>query len=168
MQNPSLASSIWDRLMAAGEEGERRGNSSRQTLSELKASIARDLEDLFNTRVALPAGTLDRYKACRHSILNFGLMDFAALCLGSSEDRDIICAYLKQVIDRFEPRLFNVRAGVVMRPGATNRLDFVIQATLKGHALTEQIEFNAMLQPSTLQYSVSQTTSVRRNAELRP
>ncbi|HZV66089.1 MAG TPA: type VI secretion system baseplate subunit TssE [Telluria sp.] len=167
MQKHLFASSIWDRLMAAGEAvpAVRAGS---QTLPELKAAIAHDLEDMFNTRVALPAGMLDRFKACRHSILNFGLMDFAALCLASSEDRKIICDYLKEVINRFEPRLCNVRADIVIGRGATNRLDFVIQATLKDQGSAEQIEFNAMLQPSTLQYSISQAASGCRSAEPRP
>lgn len=163
MQKHLFSPSIWSRLMAGGDASAPAALTSQQALADLKAAIAHDLEDLFNTRLALPAGALDRFKACRNSILNFGLMDFAALSLGSSEDRKIICEYLKEVIDRFEPRLCNVRADIVIARDATNRLDFVIQATIKGHASSEQIAFNAMLQPSTLHYSISAALPLRRD-----
>jgi type VI secretion system protein ImpF len=145
---------IWDRLMAASQAPV----SSRPTQSfvQLHASIARDLEDLFNTRLALPANTLDNYKACRQTILNFGLMDFAALCLGSSDDQEIICAYVKETINRFEPRLCDVFTSIAPAIDSTNRLDVVIHGTIKGHASGARVKFNAMLQPSTLQYAVSQ------------
>jgi type VI secretion system protein ImpF len=123
---------------------------------QLHASIARDLEDLFNTRLALPADALDHYKACRQTILNFGLMDFAALCLGSSDDQQIICNYVTETIYRFEPRLGDVFTSIAPVIDSTNRLDVVIHATIKGHAAGGRVKFNAMLQPSTLQYAVSQ------------
>jgi type VI secretion system protein ImpF len=119
------------------------------------ASIARDLEDLFNTRLALPANMLDHYKACRQTILNFGLMDFAALCLGSSEDQQTICAYVTETIRRFEPRLSDVFTSIAPVIDSTNRLDVVIHATIKGASSGARVQFNAMLQPSTLQYAVS-------------
>lgn len=145
--------SIWDRLMSAGKAPAGR---SFQSPAQLHGAIARDLEDLFNTRLALPAGTLDHYKACRATILNFGLMDFAALCLGSSDDQQIICAYVTETIHRFEPRLADVCTSIAPVIDSTNRLDVVIQATIKGQAAGLRVKFNAMLQPSTLQYAISQ------------
>ncbi len=149
---------IWDRLMAASQPPVSGASSTRpaQTLAQLHASIARDLEDLFNTRLALPASTLDHYKACRQTVLNFGLMDFAALCLGSSDDQKIICAYVTETIHRFEPRLCNVFTSIAPAIDSTNRLDVVIHATIKGAASGARVKFNALLQPSTLQYAVSQ------------
>lgn len=149
---------IWDRMMAASHAPATvaQGGRAYQTLAQLHASIARDLEDLFNTRLALPAATLDKFKACRQTILNFGLMDFAALCLGSSEDQRIICAYVTETINRFEPRLGDVITSIAPAIDSTNRLDVVIHATIKGHASGPRVKFNAMLQPSTLQYAISQ------------
>lgn len=132
-----------------------------QSLAELHGSIARDLENLFNTRLALPAHTLDNYKACRQTILNFGLMDFAALCLGSSDDQKIICAYVTETIHRFEPRLCDVFTSIAPTIDSTNRLDVVIHATIKGHASGARVKFNALLQPSTLQYAVSQARGAK-------
>ena len=150
MEKKVFMPGIWDRLMAAGQ------GTAHQSLAQLHASIARDLEDLFNTRLALPADTLDNYRACRQTILNFGLMDFAALCLGSSEDQRLICAYVTDTIARFEPRLCDVSTSIAPAMASTNRLDVVIRATIKGHVAGSQVQFNAMLQPSTLQYAVRQ------------
>jgi type VI secretion system protein ImpF len=158
MDKGTFLPGIWDRLMAAGKAPAQLGRS-HQSLAQLHASIARDLEDLFNTRLALPANTLDHYKACRQTILNFGLMDFAALCLGSSEDQKIICAYVTETINRFEPRLCDVFTMIAPAIDSTNRLDVVIHATLKAHASGPRVKFNAMLQPSTLQYAISQASS---------
>jgi len=153
MKKNVLLPCIWDRLMAACQAP---AAPSFQSSEQLHASIARDLQDLFNTRLALPANTLEHYRTCRQTILNFGLMDFAALCLGSSEDQQIICAYVTQTINRFEPRLVDVLTSIAPVIDSTNRLDVVIHATIKGQAAGPRVKFNAMLQPSTLQYAVSQ------------
>jgi type VI secretion system protein ImpF len=160
MKRESIVPGIWYRMMAAGRPGTA-GVASGQSPEQLHASIAGDLEDLFNTRLALPADTLTKYKACRQTILNFGLMDFAALCLGSSEDQKIICAYVTETIHRFEPRLSDVFTSIAPVIDFTNRLDVVIHATIKGQASGSRVKFNAMLQPSTLQYAVSRARVIK-------
>lgn len=79
------------------------------TIEQLKASVARDLEALLNTRVAIPEEQLSMYPRCRTSVLNYGVRDFAGMCLTSSEDRKIICDYLKVAIQCYEPRLYRWR-----------------------------------------------------------
>jgi predicted component of type VI protein secretion system len=44
---------------------------------------------------------------------------------------------------------------------STNRLDVVIHATIKGQASGSRVKFNAMLQPSTLQYAVSRARVIK-------
>ena len=149
-----FASSLWHRLLAAGDS-DFPANQVHLTLAELKASVARDLEDMLNTRIAFPHGHLAAFPLCRASVYNFGVTDFAALCLTSSEDRQRICSYIEEAIGRFEPRLGDVSATVLMDDGAINRLDFVISGMLKAHSTAQRVDFNARLQPSTLHYSVS-------------
>lgn len=158
MKKEPFVPCIWDRLMAAGRAPLPGGPTGRahQSFAQVHASIARDLEDLFNTRLALPADALDHHPACRDTILNFGLMDFAALCLGSSDDQKIICAYVTETINRFEPRLDAVVTSIVPVIDSTNRLDVVIQANIKGPLVGPRVTFNALLQPSTLRYAISQ------------
>lgn len=105
----SYVPGLFDRLM--GDGGASAGGVAvRLSLEQLKDAVARDLEELLNTRVALPPGALDAYPECAASIVNYGLIDFAGMCLSSSDDRARICAALKAAIERHEPRLRNVRA----------------------------------------------------------
>lgn len=143
---------LLDRLLGAPGRNDR-----GMTLEQLKDSVARDLEDLLNTRCALPQETMRAYPECMRSIVNYGLVDFAGMCLGSSEDRNRICAALKAAIERHEPRLRNVQARLEHRPGSINRISFVIFGTLAGLPYTEAVSFDAVLQPSTLHYSINRS-----------
>ncbi|HEY1150009.1 MAG TPA: type VI secretion system baseplate subunit TssE [Pseudoduganella sp.] len=120
----------------------------------LKDAIARDLEDLLNTRCALPAHLQRAYPECAASVLNYGLADFAALCVGSSEDRARVCASLRATVERHEPRLRNVQVRLELRQGAVNRVDFAISAVLHAPGAREPVSFSALLQPSSLHYSI--------------
>lgn len=160
-----LTLGVWDRLMAASGSSNPNHTVQPMTLEQVKSSVARDLEALLNTRVAISEEKFSLYPRCRTSVLNYGVRDFAAMCLTSSEDRKIICDYLKVAIQCYEPRLKNVRAKVVMEPGVMNRLDFVIFGNLDFPGAAGRVEFNATLQPSTLHYSI--TPSGRRATPLR-
>jgi type VI secretion system protein ImpF len=165
-QELGFVSSIWDRLMAASEVGEAEPIAQAITLEQLKASVARDLEGLLNTRTALPEESQSTFPLCRASVLNYGLRDFAGMCLTSSEDRKLICARLKAAIQCHEPRLANVHAEVFIEAGSTNRLDFVITGTLKAQGAAGRVEFNAMLQPSNLHYKISALVVRTRSAKV--
>jgi type VI secretion system protein ImpF len=142
---------LMDRLMGAA--GHAMG------LEQLKDAVARDLEDLLNTRAALPEPLLQAYPECAASVINYGLIDFAGLCLSSSEDRARICASLKAAIERHEPRLRQVQARIEPRAGTVNRVDFIISGVLALSAAYEPVSFDAVLQPSTLHYSINHSAS---------
>jgi len=140
---------LLDRLM--GE----RAHPGRTGAEQLKDNVARDLEALLNARAGVAPGRFDAYPLARASILNYGLTDFAAFCLSSSEDRAAICACLKEAIERHEPRLKNVSAALEEEQGGVNRLSFVIHATLHAGPGIEPVNFNAVLQPSSLNYVIN-------------
>jgi type VI secretion system protein ImpF len=145
--------SLLDRLLGEDSAANRSGHGL--TLEQFKDSVARDLEDLLNTRCALPQEMLRAYPECARSIVNYGLMDFAGMCLSSSEDRARICAALKTAIERHEPRLRNVQARLEREAGGINRVNFAITGTLAGLPLSETVSFDAVLQPSSLHYSIN-------------
>ena len=124
------------------------------SLERFKDAVARDLEDLLNTRAALSEELMRSYPECARSILNYGLADFAGMCLSSSEDRDRICASLKAAIERHEPRLRNVQARLEREAGSINRVSFAISGTLALPSISEAVSFDAVLQPSSLHYSI--------------
>ncbi|MFS2003773.1 type VI secretion system baseplate subunit TssE [Duganella sp. CT11-25] len=150
-----LTPGLLDRLL--GEYGASNRAGQGLTLEQFKDSVARDLEDLLNTRCALPEEMLRAYPECARSIVNYGLLDFAGMCLSSSEDRTRICAALKTAIERHEPRLRNVQARLEREAGAINRVSFAISGTLAGLPFTEAVSFDAVLQPSSLHYSINRS-----------
>jgi len=144
---------LLDRLM--GQQAQ----PGRASIEQLKDNIARDLEALLNARAGLPPEAFDAWPLARASILNYGLTDFAAYCLSSSEDRAALCACLKDAIERHEPRLKNVSAVLAPEQGSVNRLSFVINATLHAGPGVEPVNFNAVLQPSSLNYAISKAAA---------
>jgi type VI secretion system protein ImpF len=136
-----------------------RAHPGRPGVEQLKDSIARDLEALLNARAGLPPEAFDAWPLARASILNYGLTDFAAFCLSSSEDRATICACLEDAIERHEPRLKNVSATLAPEQGGVNRLSFVINATLHAGPGVEPVNFNAVLQPSSLNYAIGRAAA---------
>lgn len=139
--------SLLDRLLGT--------HTGSMTLEQYKDSVARDLEDLLNTRCALPEDLLRGYPECARSILNYGLADFAGLCLSSAEDRARVCTALKAAIERHEPRLRSVQARLEREQGTINRISFAITGTLAGVSMREAVSFDAVLQPSSLHYSIN-------------
>jgi type VI secretion system protein ImpF len=87
------------------------------------------------------------------------------MCLTSSEDRDAICASLKKAIETHEPRLTEVSASLEPEPGAVNRLNFVIAGKLLVNPSAEPVNFNAVLQPSSLRYAISKSQRQRGRPE---
>jgi type VI secretion system protein ImpF len=156
------APGLLERLMGDRAQASAAGGAPRLSMEQVKDSIARDLEALLNTRVAIPEQAFAAYPEARRSILNYGLADFAGLSLASSEDREAICASLKAAIEIHEPRLTQVSASLEPFAGSINRLHFVIHARLRLSADTEPVNFNAVLQPSSLHYSISKAARPAR------
>jgi type VI secretion system protein ImpF len=155
---------LLERLMGDRSQSTPAANA-RLTLEQVKDSVARDLEALLNTRLAIPDTAFDGYPEARRSILNYGLADFAGMCLTSAEDRQAVCASLKAAIEIHEPRLAEVSASLELEDGSVNRLHFVINAKLVLHPSAEPVNFNAVLQPSSLRYSISKAARPARAAQ---
>jgi type VI secretion system protein ImpF len=127
------------------------------SLDELKARVARDVEALLNTRIVLTEDELLKLPECQRSVLTYGLNDFSGLSLASHLDRTFICDSIAQAVARHEPRLRDVRVSLEVNEQSTNVLYFVIRAKLVVHPAEEPVSFDAMLQASTLQYSVTRS-----------
>ena len=154
---------LFDRLMDVPVNGASNGTVSRLSIEDLKDSVARDLEALLNTRAVIPEDILKRFPECGRSIATYGLNDFAGLSLSSSDDRAYICRCLEKAIARHEPRLRNVQASLELRADSVNRLNFAITALLVVSSAHEPVNFDAVLQPSSLHYTISKA---RRAAPL--
>ncbi|MCX7219498.1 MAG: type VI secretion system baseplate subunit TssE [Burkholderiales bacterium] len=134
----------------------------RLSMEELKDSVARDLESLLNTRKVISDDLFKSYPECSKSIATYGLNDFAGLSLSSTDDRAYICRSLEKTIARHEQRLQNVIASLEVQEGSVNKLNFAISAMLVVHPAQEPVSFDAVLQPSSLHYSISKTRRTTR------
>ncbi|CDG83186.1 type VI secretion system baseplate subunit TssE [Janthinobacterium agaricidamnosum] len=150
---------LFDRLMDTHIQGSSTVTSSgivtRMSIEDMKDTVARDLEALLNTRTVIPEEILKKYPECGKSIITYGLNDFAGLSLSSSDDRAYICQCLEKAIARHEPRLRNVQASLEVQEGSINRLNFAITALLVLNSAQEPVNFDAILQPSSLHYTIS-------------
>lgn len=125
------------------------------SLEQFKDSVARDLESLLNTRTALDSGHIEAFPLAGRSVACFGLDDFTGLSLASVYDRRRICLAIASAIAAHEPRLRDVRVELDLRRNNINALYFSINALLVVRPAQEPVCFDAMLQPSSLQYAVN-------------
>lgn len=79
-----------------------------------------DLEDLFNTRQSV-VDVPGEFAEVQNSIVTYGLPDLTFFNITSKAQCQTICNMIIALINRFEPRLRNVRATVVKGDGASDR-----------------------------------------------
>lgn len=127
------------------------------TTDELRESVARDLESLLNCRCGFSEHVFTRFPESRHSMCSYGMHDFVGLSLANPAHRNGICRSLEKTISIHERRLKQVQVILEREGDAANRLRFVIHALLTVASASGPVLFDVLLQPSTLQYSVSRT-----------
>ena len=146
---PRYQTALFDRIL-----GDDFPASAPASFEGLKDSIARDLEALLNTRTALSEEMLTAYPEVAASVANYGLIDFAGMCISSDSDQQRLCASVKLAVERHEPRLHMVSATLRVRGSGINRVDFVISAQCKAFGAVERLRFDAVLEQSSQQYSI--------------
>lgn len=131
-----------------------RRNAHTQAHERCRQSITRDLLALLNTRSGLPVEALKGFPAVEGSVLNYGLIDFAGMCMTSDTDQHDICRAVRLAIQRHEPRLHKVSVTLRAKKDSINRVEFVISAELKGVIGGDPLAFDAVFRPSLQQYSI--------------
>lgn len=151
-----LEPSLLDKLF---DENPRRGMSPEplraMSVEQYKETVARDLEGLLNSRSPLSESELKDFPECRKSVMNYGLVDFSSMSLANAYDRAAICMSLEDSISRHERRLKNVKVHLDEHSALGAGLHFTIHAILDIYPAHEAVSFDAVLQPTTFQYSVS-------------
>jgi type VI secretion system protein ImpF len=147
--------SLLDRLLDDEPNVTQEPASQRvQNISQLKRSVARDLEELLNTRrEALHDLSVD-FTEVNRSLVMYGLPDFTSLNLLGVTDRNRIRRTLEQAIAEFEPRLRHVRV-VLEEPRQNDRaMRFRVEALLHVEPASEPVRFDAVLRLNTQEYVV--------------
>lgn len=126
---PKLMPSVLDRLTDPGSMGTPStpaGYSEKQMMDAVRA----DLEDLLNTRVheaAIPA----EFAQVRDSIAAYGLPDLSTYNGSSAQQCAELARVIAAVIQKFEPRLKNIRVKAVVGTEDRSRsVRFNIEAAL--------------------------------------
>ncbi|MBS1140752.1 MAG: hypothetical protein H6R13_2205 [Proteobacteria bacterium] len=145
---PSLFDKLFDDLPVGAAR-------RRLSLDQLKDSVARDLEALLNTRGGLDESFESDFPLALRSVAGFGLSNFAGLSLANIHDQRRICSSIASAIAAHEPRLREVRVDLELNRKAVNALYFSIKAVLVVRPAQEPVSFDALLQPTSLQYSVT-------------
>ena len=125
------------------------------SLQQLRESIASDLEDLLNSRMAKLDDLIDDFPLAKQSILQFGIIDFVGLSTANPTDRDKICQSIEQSIAAHESRLRQIKVEMLLDGHNMGALCLSIQAYLNIHPLFEPVVFDALLKPTTQQYVIS-------------
>lgn len=155
---------LFERLFDDAPRLQQEAVSLRQwTVDDLKESVAADLEGLLNSRAGLHRSEYADYPEIARSVLSFGMTDFVGLSLASPADRNLICATLEQTILTHEPRLRQVQVELDIDATSVNSLRFNIKALLHVHPASEPVNFDAVLRPSSLQYSVARGSGTSRS-----
>lgn len=142
-------STLFDRLIPEHED-QIRGLS----IQELRETVAHDLEDLLNSRIAKIEDIAD-FPLVKKSIIQFGIIDFVGLSTANPTDRDKICQSIEQSIAAHDPRLTQIKVEMLFDGTNMGSLCLSIQAYLNIHPLYEPVVFDALLKPTTQQYVIS-------------
>jgi type VI secretion system protein ImpF len=144
---PSLLSRLLDpdSMRSASSEGYR--------VQQLVDAVRFDLEDLFNTR---QSGVVvnRRFPELQRSILTYGLPDLTYFDINNNAQCTSICKVITALIERFEPRLQNVRATVVK---GDSELDRQVRFHIEGQLAVESapdVDFDTVVELTTGKASV--------------
>lgn len=145
---------LLDEVYAEELEKMRKPTPPSLSLRELRASVARDIETLLNTRRELLLDVPPDMEEVKKSILMFGLPDFTHYSLLNPQDRKSLRRAVEETLATFEPRLKSVRVTLETREKYDMTLRFRIDALLRTDPAPEPIMLNASLSVVNSQYTV--------------
>jgi type VI secretion system protein ImpF len=155
-QKTPLLPSLLDRLIEP-RDGETDDLSSRgQSVRELEEAVRRDLQDLLNTRRAAMDGFPDDSELPR-SLLMFGLPELTGFDPTVPDQRRTLQGIIEQAVQRFEPRLMNVRVTTMTADSGGRGLRMSVEALLKVSPAPLPITFDTVVKPGSEQWQVVQT-----------
>lgn len=146
-----VMSSVLDRLFDdAPQAVQEPPFEARFDLNLHKLAVARDLEALLNARsTALGDELLERYPLAANSLLTFGIPDLSSLSLLNPDHRALLRDRIHRTIERFEPRLSQVRVDLDTPKEFNRMLRFRVEAVLRVHPNRPPVVFDAVLKLSS-------------------
>lgn len=146
--------SVLDRLIDYEPRESREPPKSRMaSLHELKQSVRRDLEWLFNTRhngIEIP----ETLEEVNQSVAVYGLPDLASISARNPTEQNRLAKAIENALRIFEPRFVNVKVLIEPIDKANRQLKFHIEAFLDVDPAPEPISFDTVLQVGSGNFSV--------------
>ncbi len=139
-------------------------------VEQFRASVARDLEILLNTRRGYRDNLPEQYAEVARSLLLYGLPDFTSKSPKSDADRAEVLQAIEEAIKTFEPRLGDVKVEDMLcrnssenddsknkQPSRTiQNMHFQVTGTLRMDPAPEPVTFDTVFQLSTREYEVKE------------
>jgi type VI secretion system protein ImpF len=149
-----LMPSLLDRLIDPQADGT--GWQHGYSMQQMVAAVFRDLEELLNTRqtaVGIPPELVE----VRNSIVAYGMPDLTGVSAVTASQRDAIGRLLEGLIQRYEPRLRDVRA-ILLDPGQEIKptVKFRIEARMRVEPAPE-VAFDTILELTTGRSTLDRT-----------
>ena len=151
----TVVASILDRLLDDDPASSREPIPDRlQSVRRLKASVARDLEALLNTRREFLGVIPSDFPEAEASLLTYGLPDCSSYNLHSQRDRQKVHRAVESAITKFEPRLTDVRVSLEPMKEHDRTLRFRVEAFLKLDPAPTPVTFDTVSRLNTQEYVV--------------
>lgn len=145
--------SILDRLLDDNpKNGADAGDTKRVNIFLFKASLARDLECLLNTRCIDLDEAITSYPLAKNSVIAYGIQDLSSLSLLDPTHSALLRDQIRKTIERFEPRLTRIRVTLDATRDHERKLRFRVDAILRVHPTRPPVSFDAWLHLSSSQY----------------
>jgi type VI secretion system protein ImpF len=158
----SFEPSLFDRLLDSDPQNRSANPVLRQaSVNDIKASVARDIENLLNHRMAWSDRDLRNFPQCKRSVLTCGVKDFVGLSIVSFKDQQSVCAEIERALANHERRLRNVKVNIKMDGDTQRAMTFSIEALLVVNPLQEPVSFDALMLPTSRNYAVKESGQLR-------
>lgn len=148
-----LLPSVLDRLLDDDPSRTRDARLPSSDLGELKASLARDLEILLNTRT--PPMASDGHPLAARSVIAFGTPELSGTSLRNADERERLRARVHGAIATHERRLAQIRVALDVAQADGRQLRFHVDAVLRTSRYRTPISFDATLDVASNAYAVS-------------
>lgn len=153
--NAPLRLPLLDRLLDDEPKIKSEAPMSRSTsLARLKTAVRRDLENLLNTRRTpdyIPEGSVEILR----SVYYYGLPDITSMPANFLYEQTKLLQSIETAIKTFEARLDGVRVSLVPVAGQSRVLRFVIDGMLRIDPLPEHVVYDASIELTSLEVSIS-------------
>ena len=135
------AASLFDRLVDGTDEDALGRKLGIHSIEDLKESVRREIERLFNTRTLQK---LDSDEVKEMTVLDYGVPDYAAFYPPNQENQRRLKQQLATSLQTFEPRLRRVKVNVT-KGGEYNLLTVTIDAQLVVDPIRENVSFPVVI-----------------------